>query len=420
MPNTFNNVQTKASWVAMKGLALLVNDLHVAPYFSTEYSGEYAQKFAIGRTLTVPLSQRYRPRTDMTYNPQAMDRPSTTIPIDQIRGVDIEWESIEKALDMERGEERVEQIYLRPAVAYLRQSIDTYCAQFAAQNANMVVGALGTNASTLDATSAAAKQALEQMGGMPDSPDDTAICLPPAVMRAIKTSNIGYFNPAPDLSRTWRTGNIDQADGMHFYPSNSLYKHTAGTWAGAVTVNGASQSGSSLVVTCTTGDTFNAGDKFTIANVNELNLMSRITTTTAAAGTKYFTVTTSTTGAASAATLSIYPPIYGPTSNYQNVDALPANGAALTLWTGTSSPSGKSGKLGLAITPGAFYLASVKLEEPTAVEICKQYTDPGTGISLRFIRQWDNIQSRMTNRFDLVFGCGVGLAEQCAVVIACA
>jgi hypothetical protein len=417
--NSFNNVQTKASWVAAKGLDLLVNDLHIAPYFGSEYSGDYAQKFAIGRTMTIPLSQRYRPRTDMTYVAASLDRPTTTLPIDQIRGQDIEWESIEAALDMERGEQRVEDIYLKPAIAYLRQSIDTYCAQFAAQHSNMVVGALGTNGSTYDATSAAAKQALEQMGGSPDM-GDSAMCLPPAVIRAIKTAAIGYFNPQADITKQFRSGNIGVADGFDFYASNSLYQHTAGTWAGAVTTSSANQSGSTLNVTCTTGDTFLKGDKFTIAAVNQVNLMSRIITTSAAAGTEYFTVTSDATGAGSAAALSIYPPIYGPTSNYQNVDALPGNGAALTLWTGTTSPNGKTGKLGLAITPGAFYMASVKLEEPTAVEFCKQFQDPKTGIALRAIRQWDNIQSRMTTRLDATFGCGVGLAEQCSVVIASA
>jgi hypothetical protein len=62
----------------------------------------------------------------------------------------------------------------------------------------------------------------------------------------------------------------------------------------------------------------------------------------------------------------------------------------------------------------------MKLEEPEAVEICRQYQDPKTGIAIRFIRQWDNLQSRMTNRFDCLWGRGIGLAEQCSVAIACA
>ena len=62
----------------------------------------------------------------------------------------------------------------------------------------------------------------------------------------------------------------------------------------------------------------------------------------------------------------------------------------------------------------------MKLEEPEAVEICRQYQDSETGLAIRFIRQWDNLQSRMTNRFDCLWGRGVGLAEQCSVAVACA
>lgn len=420
--NTFANIESKAEWVAMKGLALLLNDLNTIPYFSDEYSADYAQKFAIGRTMTVPLSQRYIPQlNDMSYNPQALDRPTTTITVNQTATIPFEWESVEKALDMERGDERVEQIYLRPAVAYMRQQLDSWAAQFAYQNANMVVGALGTNPSTFDASSAAARQALAQMGGGGQA--DTCIILPPAVIRALKTGAISYFNPQTDIAKQYRDGTIGVADGFDFYESNSLYTHTAGTWAGAVTVTTGGQSGSTLNVTCTTGDTFNKGDKISIAAVNEVNLMTRRTTTTSAAGSKTFTITADTVGAGSAAALPIYPPIYGPGSHYQNVDALPGAGAALTLWPGTASPNGKSGKVGVAIAPGAFYVVGMKLEEPEAVEICRQYQDPKTGIAVRFIRQWVQIPGQapaMTNRLDMLWGGGVGLAEQCAVCIACA
>jgi hypothetical protein len=416
--NAFN----KASWVAMKGLALLKNALHVAPYFSTEYSGEYAQKFAIGETLTVPLSQRYiAQQNDLSYNPQPLDRPITTINISQTRTIPLEWESIEKALDMERGEERVEDIYLKPAIAYLRQEVDTFCATFAYQNTNMLVGALGTNPTTYDGTSAAAKQALEEMG-CPTDDGNLGLMLPPVVIRAVKASGLTLFNPQTDIAKQFRTGNIGVADGFDWYSSNSLITHTAGVIAtpASVTCNGANQSGSSLAINCTTGDTFLAGDKFSIANVNQVNLMTRKTTSTSATGSKIFTVTAPSTGASSTATLQIAPPIYGPGSHYQNVDALNAATALITMWPGTVSPNGKTGKIGLALYPGAFFLAAVKLEEPEAVEICRQYQDPDTGIAIRFIRQWDNLQSRMTNRFDMTFGPGIGLAEQCAVAIACA
>jgi hypothetical protein len=415
-----NNTFNKANWVAMKGLSLLKNSLAIGKAYSEEYSGEYAKQYAIGRTLTVPMSQRYVvQRNDMTYNPQALDRPVTTITVDQTATIPLEWESIEKALDMERGEERVSKLYLEPAVAYIRQAIESDLGQFAHQNTNMVVGALGTNPATYDATSAAALQALVEMG-VPMDADNLSLFLPPAVNRAVKTGALSFFNPTLDISKQFRTGYIQKSDSFDWYASMSLYTHTAGTWAGAVTVNGAGQSGSSLNVTCTTGDTFKKGDKISLANVNQVNLMTRATTSTSSAGTKTFTITADAVGVASAATLSIYPPIYGPGSHYQNVDALPVTTAALTLWPGTGSPSGKVGKVGLGIYPGAFFIVGVDLEEPEAVEICRQYQDPDTGIAVRFIRQWDNTQSRMTNRLDALWGRGVGLAEQCSVCIACA
>ena len=415
--NTFN----KASWVAMKGLVLLTSELAIGALCDPQYSGEYAQKFAIGKTLTIPLSQRYIPQSNnMAYNAQALDRPYTTLTMDQTLTTPFQWEDVEKALDMERGEDRVEKIYVRPAVNYHRQGVENYFATFCYQNANMVVGALGTNPTTFDGTSAAALQNLAEMD-CPTDDGELGLVLPPPVIRAVRVSNQTDFNPAADVSKQIRTGMIGTSDSFDWYRSNSLITHTAGTWAGSVTFT--SGSGSSVVVGCTTGDTFNPGDKFSIADVNQVNQMTRQTTGTSAAGTKTFTVLQPVTGAASAATLTVYPPIYGPGSQYQNVDALPAAGAALTLWPGTTAPSGKSGKVGLAMHPGAFFIAGVPLEEPESVEICRQYTDPKTGLSLRFIRQWvqwPGAAPLMTNRLDNLFGAGVGLAEQEATVIACA
>jgi hypothetical protein len=52
--------------------------------------------------------------------------------------------------------------------------------------------------------------------------------------------------------------------------------------------------------------------------------------------------------------INFLPAIYGPGSQYQNVDALAAAGAALTLWPGTAAPSGKVGTVSLGLTKAAF------------------------------------------------------------------
>src|SRR4051812_3691820 len=196
----------KVNWVAMKGLSLLKNSLAAAKFFSNEYSGDFAKQYAIGNTMQVPLSQRYNvQRNDMTYNPQALDRPLTTITVDQTATVPLEWESIEKALDMERGEQRVEELYLKPAIAYIRQAIETDLAQFAHENTNMVTGILGTNPGTYDLTSAAALQALVEMG-CPVDGGNLGIFVPPAVNRSVKNTGATYHNPVQDITKQFRTG----------------------------------------------------------------------------------------------------------------------------------------------------------------------------------------------------------------------
>lgn len=418
-----NSTYNKARWVAMTGLDLLLNKRSMSKFFSDEYSGDYAQKFAIGASMDVPLSQRYiTQRNDMSFNPQPFDRPKTTITMAETGTIALEWEDIEQALDMERGKERVERLYIKPAIEYLWQAYESDLARFAARNTSMIEGALGTNPATYDATSAAALQRLGQMG-CPTDADDLGLILPFAVNRSVKTATQTYFNPTVDVSRMARTGMVQKNDSFEWIPSNSLYRHTAGTWASTITVKGANQSGSSITFNCTTGDTFNPGDKFAIGNVNELNLMTRDPNSTSSTGTKTFTITgdDQLVGAASAVTLPIYPPIYAPGSHYQNVDALPADTATVTMWPGTTSPSGKSGRIALALYPGAFFVVSRKLEEPVgSVEFCRVVQDKDSGASIRIIQQWENRLGKMTTRLDFLWGRGVGLAEQCAVAIPCA
>ncbi len=419
--NQFQNTQTAAKWVAMEGLDMLLNRLVAGRFYDSQYSKDFSQKFAIGSTMAIPLTQRWRPqRNDMSYNPGAMDRPTTTLSIDQTSTQALEWESIEQCLQMERGEERVRKDYLNTAINYIRQDIETDLLKFAAQNISMVTGALGTDPTTYDATSAVALQRMTQMG-CPEDDNNLGLIIPPSVRRAAKTAAIGYYNPTVDLSKQFRTGRIQTTDSFDWYSSNSLYRHTAGTWAGAVSTSAGGQSGTSITLTCTTGDTFKQGDKISFANVNEINLMTRQPISTSSAGTKTFSIQADVTGVGSAATISILPPIYGPGSNYQNVDALPGNGATLTLWPGTASPNGKVGNLALGMYPGVMLLAAGKLESPKgSVEFCEQAVDPETGIAIRVIRQFLGKESTMITRMDCLWGRGVGLNDQLGIVIACA
>ncbi len=404
-----------SNWVAMEALRLLVNKLQVAQFFNTTWMRQFEQEFAVGSSIQVKLPQRFTIRTGLGYTPQPINRITTTVNCNQIKGVDFEWDSIEKALQMERSNEEISKQYLEPAAAQIAQQIDSDAALFAYQNANNIVGVLGQDP-TSTATIMAARQRMFELA-CPWT-GEKGILVPPSVNTAIVPAIQSLFNPSSEISREFKEGSIGKLNGFDWYESMSLKRHTAGTWAGAVTIDTTSAlSGSTLIVDCTTGDTFNVGDVFSIANVNQVNPMTREVLTTVA---KQFVITQATTGASSLATLQISPTIYGPGSQYQNVDALPVSGAALTLFPGTASPSGKSGAQGLALHPDAYAMVSVKLESPEAVEVISQKRDPETGIAIRFIRAFDPVQSRMINRWDVVYGFGAMYPDNCAVRILCA
>ncbi len=418
MPNSFEY----ADWLAMECIDLLESKRAVSSQFNTDYSKEFKLKYPIGDAVRVPYPQQFTIRNGLTYDPQAINRRHATVTFDEPFGIDFEWDSAEAYLRAPRGRDKVSKEILDPAMSQLAQEIDSRCAKYAYQNAASLVGVLATNPNTYDATSAAARQAMQELA-CPDS-GDRAMIVPPAVMRSIKSNNITLLNPVTDISKQFRTGIVGGADGFDWYESMSLYRHTAGTWAGAVTVTTAPANGATtLALTCTTGDTFMVGDKFSIANVLPVHPQTRRTFGTSA---KTFTCLgdgagNTVTGASSAATITFSPAIYGPTSQYQNVDALPIATAALTLWPGTTSPNGKAGVVGVALHRNAFALVGAELEEPkdSSVELVAQKRDPDSGIAVRFIRQWDGRASKFINRFDVMIGYGSFYNDACAVAVAC-
>lgn len=402
-------------WVAPEALRLLLNKLEVCQFFNTDYNKEFDREFPIGEVVRVKLPQQWLIRDGLGYSPQPINRINTTVTCNQIFGLDFEWDSFEGAVRMERRKEEISKQYLEPAMAQIAQEMDTRAALFAYQNANNIVGVLGTDPNS-SATFMAARQRLIELACPPGG--EKGMIVPPAVNTALVPALQGLFNPTSEIAEQYKEGSLGKLWGFDWYESMSLFRHTAGTWAGAVTVNGSSQSGTAIIITATAGDTFNVGDIVSFANVNLVNPRTRRALTTTV---KTFVVTAPLTAAGGGAdTINISPAIFGPGSQYQNVDALPVTGAALTLFVGTASPNGKVGAQGLWMHRDAFAMVGVKLESPKATELTAQARDKKTGIPIRFVRMFDPVQSKMINRWDTVIGFGQLYADSCAGRVLCA
>ena len=408
MANAFANT----AYVSTEILRLLTNKLVIAEMFNTNWNDEFRKDFAVGTSVTLKKPQRFIARDGMGYSAQDFERQTVTINLDQVFGVDFEWDSFERLVYLERSEEELRRNYLEPAANELFQQLESRAAQFAYLNTPNVFGALGTNPTTVTPFLDADARLFDK-----SAPFDREhrVVISSKMMASFLGNQTVQFNPSSEIAQQYKKGVVGMHAGLEWARSPSLYRHTAGTWAGAVTVNSAGQSGSSLTLACTTGDTFMRGDHFSILNVNFTNPNTR--RVAGANQVQHFVVTQNVTGAASTATIPIYPAIVGPGSPYQNVDALPASGAALTLWPGTSSPNGKAGAVGLVLTNQAFALAWGKFENPKAVERAEQTRDPQTGANIAFVRQFDIQERKMKNRFDMCVGFGVLYADECAALV---
>lgn len=407
MANSFTG--SIVDWVTNESLRILVNKLAVAEIFNTDYSKDFTQAFPVGEVVRVKLPQRFTVRNGLGYQPQAINRITTTVACDQVFGVDFEMDSVETALKVERGMDAIRREYIDPAMSQLAQEIDSRAAQWAYLNTNNIVGALGTNPTAMSTYNAARARMVENAC----PPGEKRMVISPGMQGSIANTLATVFNPTSTISDVFKEGKLStSAEGFQsWFESMSLYSHTAGTWAGTVETSTGGQSGSSLTLTATTGDTFLVGDVFNLEGVYNVNPKTRRSTGTL----KQFVITQNTTAAASAATIYFQPAIVGPGSQYQNVSALPANGADLTLMPGTTSPNAKSGIQGLALHRDAFALVGVKLEVPKAVEASSIARDPDTGIAIRYVKMFDPIQSKMVTRFDVLLGFGNLYADNCAV-----
>ena len=405
------------SWLSMDGVRRLVNLLVLDQFFNHDNNEDFDKEFPIGATVRVPLPQQPGIRRGLTYTPEATDIKQTTVVVDRVFGSDFKLNDVEYALNVVRGRERFKRDYLEPRTAKMAQEWDSESAKYAAIHTSQFVGVLGTTPTTFAGTSGTARQKLIESACPPGG--KRGMIIPPSVMTSLVSATANSFNPSEDISDAFREGSYGYQGGFKWYESMSLYLHTAGTWQGAVTVNTTMTDGSNtLIVNCTSGDTFKAGDKISVAGSYPVNQMTKQQTSTSP---KTYGVITDVTATSSTATLTLAPTtgIYGPSSLYQNVTALPTAGATVTLFPGTANPNGKQGYIGLALHPWAFASVGVNLQVPNATEISTQNRDPKTGKAFRYVRMFDPIQSKMVNRFDTLGGYGDLLSDQCAVAVLC-
>lgn len=411
-PNSFDYTD----FLAREQLRKLTNKLVISEAFDTSYNKNFTKSFATGAVVRVPYPVQFLPGTqnDLGYEPQPVIDRATDVRINQMAKVHFGYDVLQRALESRHFEEALTEDIIDPAVNTMAQDIEDHCAKYAYQHAGTCIGVLGTNPTTFDQVFGAARKRLVDLGA---GSGKRLMILNTSIGRALVAAELPLFAPLGEIERAFKEGAIGRAQTFDTYESASLYTHTSGAWAGVVevltapTVNADAGTGiTSMVLTATTGDTIKPGDKINFAACNEVNNATRRST----GRLRDFTCTNTATltAAASTVTITFSPPMFGPGSPYQNVDALPLAGADLALWPGTNASgvaaTAKTGVISLALPKQAFALVGVKLSLPPSGGKFRSSTkrDPASGLAVSFVQDFDTKTMEWITRFDCPYGFG--------------
>lgn len=386
------NTTLTISMVTREALRILENNLTFAKGVNREYDDQFAIGGAkIGDTLNIRKPARYVGRSGATLSVEDHTETSVPLVLSNQFGVDVNFTSKEMTLNIDDFSKRI----LAPAMATVANKVDRDgLAEY--KNVFNAVGTPGTIPTALKTyLQAAAKMDYEA------TPRDgnRSVVIDPSAQVEIIDALKGLFQSGNQIKEQYESGNMGLAGGFKWSMDQNVNAHTVGPLGGTPLVNGASQTGSSLVTdgwTAAAAARLKKGDIFTIANVYAVNPQTRQST----GQLRQFVVTADVSSDSSGnLTAAIYPAITT-SGAFQTVDSAPADNAAITVLGAASTVSPTH----LAYHRDAFVLGCADLMLPGGVDKAARVSDKQLGLSVRMVRQYDIVNDKWPCRLDILYG----------------
>ena len=371
--------------VTRKIQQVLHGKLVLAKKVNRNYDNSFANSGGkIGSTLKIRLPNKYVIRTGKTLNAQDTSETSETLTVATQVGVDMTFSSAELTMEMDDFAERI----IEPAAAIVATNIENAIAARYADIPNLVGTAGTTPASMLTILQAGAR--------MDDNlvPRDGKRCvaLSPIAMATMVDAYKGLFQKSGSIANQYENGMIeDMASGFKWgmCPVINPHVNSAGVVTSITLDTDTVASGDTTINVTTTTTAYSAGTIFTMAGVYAVNPETKA----AYSHLKQFVVTSAT-----ATVITFDPPIYSTGAN-QNVSALPATTAAITV-VGAASGSYPQN---IAFHKDWLALATADLEDVSRFGAwgAREVYD---GISIRLARQYDINNDNIPCRLDVLYG----------------
>ncbi len=384
--------------VTKEAQRVLHNNLGFTRGVNRQYDDSFGVSGAkIGETLR--LRMPIRPYVSNTANLVAQNYTESNVTLTVSNRAQVGFEMLSNEVTMSTDAfNNFSKEKLEPAMARMATEIDMQGLILAKQVYNSV-GTPGTtpvaNANQNDFITA--RSVMNRFLAPQDG--QRTMCINSTAAESILRYSQALFNPTEQIGTQYKKGQMSGAPvySFNWTEDENINTFTTGTRANG-TISGANQTGSNLAITgAGNAKTFVVGDSFTIANVFSVNPENQQST----GKLQQFTVTANATMNANGAnTLSITPAIVVAGANVGNgtVNALPANGAALTHIGNASTLA----TVNIGYHRDAFVLGTAPLAMPLNSGMARM--SEMDGISMRVWMDSDIRTDSHIMRFDILYG----------------
>lgn len=381
----------------------LVNNLKFANNVLRSYDGQYVKSGAKqGWTVNARLPQRYKVNKGQALNPQPVVDQVVPITLTDQANVGIEFSMASLTMEIDNYREKA----IAPAVDTLVNAVDfDGLSRMYLEVANCV-GTPGT----LPASTLANPIYLSAGTKLDDAsvPMDNRIAILSSGMHAaLANANLAVFNPQTYISQAFRKGQFAaEALGISkWYKDQNVASHTTGALGGTPLIDGATQTGSSILLkgwTSAVATRLNRGDVIQFAGCYAINPMNYQST----GALKDFVVTAdgvSTSGGAMTVTIS--PALITVAQGaLATCTVSPADSAAVTIYGHASTYANKVSPQGLVYHEEAFALVMADLEMPGGVWVSERISNEALGVAIRFVKDYSIMTDQSPARVDTLYG----------------
>ncbi len=380
------------TWIGREVLQVADNETRFVKNIDKKLGGDFrVAGVKVGETIGVRLPQRFVTNKGQAYQGQAITDQIVYITITDQAQIGWGWSSIQASMEIQDVQER----YVNPAGVQMANTMDKDGLGRLYQDVYQNVGVPGT---TPTANSVYFDGGVKLTNSAVPS-DSRNMVINAIMMSAIANANVTLFNRMANTKGFEDGAYTENAlSWKKWWEDVNTFPHTYGTYTGTPLVNGASQTGSTLVTDGWTsgGATLNKGDNFTIGSgatgVYSVNPQSYQNTTQL----QDFVVTQTISDTTGAMSIAISPPIItsGP---FQTVVASPADNATINV----AGASGAISSQGLGFHKQAFVMASADLVMPEqgVARIVRK-----NGISMRLWKASDIMSDQHPSRMDSIYG----------------